>query len=196
MPQLRTHTLHPEDVDELLAQMPGWPLRWGISLMFGVVMLLLGLAWFVKYPDVIKGRITITTSTPPATVVARAGGNIHLLVIDKTLLNPNQAFATIGGNTRYDDVVALRQALVSFQVILDSNQLPPESARSSTISLPDRLELGELQEPYNALQLRWKEWQALAIRNTSNQKRKGIVNDQIGGFDQIRDGMNRQLALQ
>lgn len=196
MPQSRSTTSYPEEVDELLAQMPGWPLRWGMSLLFGIVMLLLGLAWFVKYPDVIKGQITITTNTPPATVVARAGGPIHLLVADKTMLAPNEAFATIGGTTRYEDVVALRQALGTFKVVLDSNQPPSRTTQSSVLSLPDRLELGELQEPYNSLQLRWKEWQALAIRNASNQKRKHIVSEQIGSFDQIRDGMNRQLALQ
>ena len=131
MPQLITSTSHADDVDELLAQMPGWPLRWGISLLFGVVVLLLGLAWFIKYPDVIKGKITITTNTPPATVVARTGGPIHLLSADKSILVADEVFATIGGTARYDDVLALRQALDLFQPALETNQ-------SSTLSAPRR----------------------------------------------------------
>lgn len=194
MPQFITTAPPSEDADELLAQMPGWPLRWGISLMFGVVLLLLGLAWFVKYPDVIKGKITITTNTPPATVVARAGGPIHLLTADKALLAANEVFATIGGTTRYDDVVVLHQALDSFRVMLDTDRLSA-ATQSETVSLPDGLELGDLQIPYNALLLRWKEWQALAVRGNSNRQRKGIVNEQIGGFDQIDARLNRQLEL-
>ena len=190
MPQPVISAPRAEDVDELLAQMPGWPLRWGISLMFGIVLLLLGLAWFVKYPDVIKGKITITTNTPPATVVARIGGPIHLLATDKTLLKANEAFATIGGNTRYDDVMTLRQTLDSFRVSMDKDRL-----LAGEVSLPDSPELGELQTPYNALLLRWKEWQALRVRGTSNQQRKGIVNEQIGGLDQVGERLYRQLEL-
>ena len=124
MPQAVINPPHSDEVDELLAQMPGWPLRWGISLMFGIVLLLLCLAWFIKYPDVIKGKITITTNTPPATVVARAGGPIHLLAADKTLLAANDDFATIGGTAHYDDVLTLRRALDSFQAAFDTDQLP------------------------------------------------------------------------
>ena len=188
MPQPITSTYHTDDVDELLAQMPGWPLRWGISLLFGVVVLLLGLAWFIKYPDVIKGKITITTNTPPATVVARTGGPIHLVSPDKSMLVPGEVFATIGGTARYDDVLALRRALDLFQPALETDQY-------STLVLPDGLELGELQAPYNVLLLRWKEWQALAVRGSSNQQRKGIVNEQIGGLNQVGDRLNRQIDL-
>ena len=190
MPQPDNPVARSEDVDELLARMPGWPLRWGISLLFGVVVLLLGLAWFVKYPDVIKGKITITTNTPPATVVARAGGPIHLLTADKVSLTVNQAFATIGGMARYDDVLALRMALNSFRVTLDTDLNSP-----GTPPLPDGLELGTLQPPYNALLLRWKEWQALTVRGSSNQQRKSIVNEQIGGLNQVDDRLARQLDL-
>lgn len=194
MPQVTSTTSHTDDVDELLAQMPGWPLRWGISLMFGVIILLLGLAWFIKYPDVIKGKITITTNTPPATVVARAGGPIHLLAADKTLLEANEVFATIGGTARYPDVLVLREALNSFQSAFDTSQ-PTMDSPSYSLSLPDRLELGELQAPYNVLLLRWKEWQALDVRGNSNQQRKGIVNEQIGGLQQVGNRLNRQMEL-
>ena len=194
MPQSGSSATHSYDVDEVLAQMPGWPLRWGISLTFGVVLLLLGLAWFIKYPDVIKGKISITTNIPPAIIVARAGGAIHLLTPDKALLAANDVFATIGGTAQYNDVVALQQALVPFQVLLDPDR-EPTVPRSGVISFPNGLELGELQESYNALLLRYKEWQALAVRGSSNQKRKGIVNEQIGGFDQVSDRLNRQVEL-
>jgi len=194
MPQPTPYTTHSDDVDELLTQMPGWPLRWGISLMFGVVLLLLGLAWFIKYPDVIKGKITITTNTPPATVVARASGPVHLLAIDKTLLTANEVFATIGGTARYSDVQVLRNGLDAFQPIFDTDQLA-EGPRSASLLLPDGLELGELQTPYNVLLLRWKEWQALGVRGNSNLQRKGIVNEQINGLYQVGNRLNRQMEL-
>ena len=192
MPQSITTAYHSDDVDELLAQMPGWPLRWGISLMFGVVLLLLVLAWFIKYPDVIKGKITITTNTPPATVVARANGPIHLLSTDKTMLAASDVFATIGGTASYKDVLTLRTLLDAFQRAFDAHQL---SAGAGNLSFPDLLELGELQTPYNVLLLRWKECQALDVRGSSNQQRKGIVNEQIDGLYQVGNRLNRQRDL-
>jgi hypothetical protein len=190
MPQPVPPATRSDDVDELLTQIPSWSLRWGISLLFGVMMLLLALAWFIKYPDVIKGKITITTSRPPATIVARASGPMHLLATDKSLLNVNQAFATIGGTAQYDDVRRLKTELDSLRIILDSDRLA-----STGGALPDGLVLGELQIPYNALLMRWKEWQALGVRGTSNQQRKGIVNEQINGIEQISERLDRQLEL-
>ena len=52
-----------------------------------------------------------------------------------------------------------------------------------------------MQAPYNVLLLRWKEWQALAVRGNSNQQRKGIVNEQISGLNQVGNRLNRQIDL-
>jgi hypothetical protein len=194
MPQNHIPSIYSHDIDELLTQMPSGPLRWGISLMFGVVLLLLGLSWFIKYPDVIKGTITISTNNPPAMVVARASGPLHLFVNDKAPLQLDEAFAVVGGTTRYEDYVTLKNYLNEFAPFLKAGNTP--STGTFSPSLPEQIELGELQEPYNSLLLRWKEWQGLAIRNTSNQKRKYIVNEQIGGLEQISTRLGRQLELQ
>jgi hypothetical protein len=65
-----------EEIDEILTNMPGGLLRWGTTVVFCTITVLLAISWFIAYPDVVKGRVTITTPRPPVRLVARAGGEV------------------------------------------------------------------------------------------------------------------------
>ena len=45
--------LRSEEVQEVMGQIPAWIVRWGITLLFLVVVALLVGSCFFKYPDVI-----------------------------------------------------------------------------------------------------------------------------------------------
>ncbi|MFM8832546.1 MAG: secretion protein HlyD, partial [Cytophagales bacterium] len=59
--------------------MPGWLLRWGITLIFVLFLGLLAISWFIKYPDVIKATVVVTTNPAPINLVSRTSGKILLL---------------------------------------------------------------------------------------------------------------------
>jgi len=50
-----------EEVQEILGRPPKWILRWGIMLLFSVILLLFVGSWFFKYPDIIASDITVTS---------------------------------------------------------------------------------------------------------------------------------------
>ena len=45
--------LRSEEVQEILEKVPHWMIRWGNVLFLALIVLLLVISWFVKYPDVI-----------------------------------------------------------------------------------------------------------------------------------------------
>ena len=53
---------------------PKWIIRWGIVVIFLVVMVLLAGSYYYKYPDIINARVTIVSENPPISVVARSDG--------------------------------------------------------------------------------------------------------------------------
>lgn len=66
--------LRSEEFNEVLSAVPAWIVRWGITMIACVVlMLLVGSAVF-KYPDVISSTVTLTGTTPVSAVVARTSG--------------------------------------------------------------------------------------------------------------------------
>ena len=80
--------LNPEDIrlkterdnlQNMLGHPPGWSLRWGITAVLVAAALFLGLAWLVKYPDVIVARVVIVTENPPIRLFARSSGKISRL---------------------------------------------------------------------------------------------------------------------
>lgn len=73
--------LRSEEVQEVMSRIPPWILRWGITLLFVIVLLLLAGSWFFKYPDVIQAGITVTSLEPPASVIARSTGKIDEIYV-------------------------------------------------------------------------------------------------------------------
>src|SRR5829696_7833823 len=73
--------MHSEEVQDIMSRMPHWIVRWGTTLLFGLLLLLLAGAWVLRYPDVLVTGISITSASPPLKVVAPAGGRIRQLFV-------------------------------------------------------------------------------------------------------------------
>lgn len=142
-----------EDIRRMLGHPPGWSLRWGITAVFVAVFLFLGLAWMVKYPDVVTARVVIVTENPPVRVVARSNGKVsRLFVNDKQVVETGQAIAEIENTAELEDVRRLEELAGRLE-----NITQPESLLD--IQLPEGLNLGELQSIYAAYQQAVKDFQ-------------------------------------
>lgn len=133
--------LRSEDVQEILGTPPGWLVRWGTTVVFfGFGMMLLA-AWFVRYPDVVEAKITMTTSNPPVDVVARADGRIaKFFVNDKDTVDANQVLALLQSPANYKHIKMLDSLLAVWL------RLKVEGFRQ--VEAPVELNLGELQSDY------------------------------------------------
>src|ERR1039458_7215602 len=58
--------LKSEEVNELLNADPPWIVRWGLMLIFLIMLLVLSLSFFIKYPNILSATATITTFDPAA----------------------------------------------------------------------------------------------------------------------------------
>ncbi len=63
-----------DEVNELLSDVPSWMVRWGITAIFLILLALLSLTFFIKYPDKLVAKTTITTLDPPVTLIAKSSG--------------------------------------------------------------------------------------------------------------------------
>ena len=53
--------LRSEEVQEVMGMIPSWIVRWGITLLFGVIVLLLIGSCFFRYPDVLTTEMTLSS---------------------------------------------------------------------------------------------------------------------------------------
>ena len=85
-------------------------IRWGTVLIFGIILMLFFVSWFLKYPDVVSTEIVITTTIPPEKIVAKTTGRIEaILVKDKATVIENTTLAIIENNANYKDVFVLKE---------------------------------------------------------------------------------------
>ncbi len=67
-----------EPVQEILGSVPSWIIRWGTTLFFTIIILLLLGSWLFRYPEVVPNLdIEVMTAEPPAYVVASSTGKIE-----------------------------------------------------------------------------------------------------------------------
>lgn len=73
--------LRSEEVQEVMGRVPPWILRWGIAVLLGILLILLCVSFFYRYPDVIAAEVTITTVDPPVSIIARATGKLDKIYV-------------------------------------------------------------------------------------------------------------------
>ena len=100
--------LRSEEVQEIMGQVPPWILRWGITVMAGLLALAFGLCWFFKYPQSLEAEVTLTTSTPPAELHARSSGQLAFVAVtDKQLVKAGEVLAMIRNTADFRDMSEL-----------------------------------------------------------------------------------------
>ncbi|MGC9375774.1 MAG: HlyD family secretion protein [Bacteroidales bacterium] len=107
--------LRSNEVQEILSRPPKWMVRWGITIIFIVVAILVTGSWFFKYPDIIPANIVLTTENPPAPVVAKTSGKIqNLFVGNNQLVRKNEVLAVLENPAGYESIRTLEDLLDGF----------------------------------------------------------------------------------
>jgi len=100
---------------------PNWWMRWGISSVFIVLIIILTLSYVVKYPDVIVSELRLTTNKPSVTLPLSKGSQIDKLLINNaTFVNSGSHILILKNNSNYDDVVFLKKKIEQFVFQKDS----------------------------------------------------------------------------
>jgi len=117
-----------EEIQEILTKVPHWMIRWGNVLFLALILMLLLISWFVKYPDIILSQATITTQIPPQKEFAQITGNIDaILVQDNQVVQKNEPLAILENTANYIDVYDLKSVIDTITVNSQSFSFPIDS---------------------------------------------------------------------
>lgn len=139
--------LRSEEIQELMEKPPSWIIRWGITTIFGIILLSLLLSWLIKYPEIISGPTRLTTSIPPIKVISQSNGNLtHLYVKDGESVKEGQILAQIENPLSIESIQYLNAYLVKLEKAVSQKQ--------NTLPLAEKqnMILGDLQNVFNDLQ--------------------------------------------
>lgn len=106
-----------EEVQEILSYVPNWMIRWGMTFVFTIIVMLLFISWFIKYPDIIATEVIVTTSVPPEKIFTRINGKMDAILVENNLeVNKNELLAVIENSANYKDVILLKSITDSISV--------------------------------------------------------------------------------
>ncbi len=92
------------DTDEIIGRTPSWIIRWGTALVIIVFGSILFASWVFRYPDRLVSGIVVTSTNPPAPVLARVYGKIaHIGVREKQWVNTGDLLAVLQNPLQTDD---------------------------------------------------------------------------------------------
>lgn len=136
--------LRSDDFQEILESIPHWILRWGITIVFIVTLILIIGSLIFKYPDTISGSVTLTGTNPVTEIVAKSSGKIQKLYIkDNQIVRTGDFLAIIENSAKVEDILKLKKTLEILVLDLDTLNLIPS----------EHLQLGNLQSSYSSFYL-------------------------------------------
>ena len=173
-----------DEVQEIMGTPPRWIVRWGITIIMLVVVILLAGSYFYKYPDIINARVTIVSENPPVSVVARSDGKLDkIFVADKQKVGANTVLGIIENPANYEDAYELIGLLERIQPYFNQPGL------LSTIAFNKEYSLGQNHAFYSSLVSQLRDYQTSVSFNTFEQRIRSLekqVTDYANYYEKLR----------
>jgi multidrug resistance efflux pump len=187
MPTNDSHiSLRSDEVQEIMSHVPHWMIRWGITLIFFLIGLLIFTSWFIKYPDVIKGQVTVSTTNPPTKLLSKSSGQLTSLYFkDGVDVQKGDVIATIDNSLSSD----ARDYLNS---ICSQIRMKLESDIQSIEFNDENYHFGSVHQTYIELKTTVLEYQN-HLENDVIQFNISSIQEQIGNYTLLKSVSHQQL---
>jgi multidrug resistance efflux pump len=141
-----TVTAHSEEVTEIITAVPSWILRRGITVIFLVLISILLMSAFIRYPDIIKASLKVNSLNAPKEVIAHQQGKlVKILIKENRMVNSGEPLAFIESTARHEDVLSFAAKLKALRELVSAGK-PVNKMHFQTKGL----NLGELQNSYQS----------------------------------------------
>ncbi|MBL0155351.1 MAG: hypothetical protein IPP93_18525 [Chitinophagaceae bacterium] len=181
-----------DEIREIIQYRPGWFIRKGSLVFLLVILLVIMLAFAIKYPDMVKGTFRVTALNAPKILVATTEGRLEkLLVPTGTVVKKDQPLAFLQSNAAHTEVLQLRDWISQAESSIETGNL--EIIRSNP--LPLLAKLGELQPSYEEFRISLQETREVMGSGYYQQKKKALAGD-IEYIRQLQQNLQQQKQLQ
>nr|WP_294894843.1 HlyD family secretion protein [uncultured Pedobacter sp.] len=128
-----------EELQEILGAVPPSVVKYGATLLFLFLGIIILFSFFIKYPDTVNSEILLVSTPPSATIVAKQTATIErILTSNEASVNKDDVIIVLKSTSNYNDTQILNKKL----------QLLSQQLLTQSVNLPDfsgKLELGDIQ---------------------------------------------------
>lgn len=189
MPHQENIEIRSEEVQEILSHIPNWLIRWGITLIFVIIFVLILASWFIKYPDTVTARAVLTTEIPPVHLVARTDGQIDLIKLDGQEVEKEELLGVIENPADLSDVLSLIKRLNFIKSKIYSKPIVIDE-----IQVDESYNFGAFQSSYLSFISIIKDSKRLNSISLYPQQRAALIS-RISYYENLNKGLENQLVL-
>jgi multidrug resistance efflux pump len=166
--------LYSDPINEIISVPPRRLIRGGTTIIFIIFLVLLVIAWMIRYPDIIPAPIEITTVNPPVTLITKVTGRINkIFVKDGEKVTAGKLLAVMETTASISEVYTLKSAI-------DSVKRPSDLHYQS---LPLLSDLGDFQSYYASFLKALSDYDTY-IRNDYYGNKIVSVNNEISVLEE------------
>ena len=177
-----------DEVQEILTKIPSWTVRWGITLIFALIVMLLAFSWFVKYPDIITSPMVLSTENPPVRLVSKVAGKIiGLKENNGVLVIAGERLGVVESPISNEELAFLKGYLQDAQLLLEDSAYAINAANAD-------FAFGDLQLPFNQLSKACFEYQKLQ-QNTNELRKMETLSSKIKSYQKVQVITKRQRNI-
>lgn len=133
--------LRSDGVQDILAEPPHWMFRWGNVVILGIILMILLMSYFIKYPEFVPATIVVTSQNPPEKLQFRIDSKI-----EKIFIRDNQ-------EVKKDEILMVLQSTANYRDVLQLKKITDAATNNQLASFPlgkiSGFKLGEVQSDYN-----------------------------------------------
>ena len=177
-----------EEILDILNESPRWVVRMGATVLMFLLLLFLAGTWFIRYPEVLKGAVLVTTTAPTLKVVSEGEGRMmRLLVANGAMVRKGDVLAEMENRTRLENTPLLQGLLQQTQSFLK------EPGRNITLPY-DSLTWGDMQLE---VQLLGQHYRDFKLMQTDDYQAQRVSNfkQQIAALRQLQQVHRRKKDL-
>ncbi len=184
--------LRSEEMQELMARPPRWLLRWGVLVVFLILLGIAGGAWVIHYPDLVQASLNLTASNAPKAVITHTDGKIvRLLAREGQAVQDGEPLAYLESIASHPEVLRLAQELRAAWPVARQGNL--EGLQQINLSAYNQL--GELQTAYQTFELAHIRLRAYLAGEFYSQKR-AVLRQELGDLQVLAQHLKQQRPLQ
>ncbi len=187
--------LRSEEVQDILTAVPQWMIRWGNTLVLALIIGLLSLSYFIKYPDLLNAEALITTLLPPQKEYAKVTGKIDtFLVQDQQMVEAKMPLAIIENTADFQQVFLLKNIIDTLSLSAGLFAFPFEQL--PVLSLGDiEADFALFENSYDQYLLN-KQLQPFSKENQANRNTLGELQKQLQNLQWQQSIHEEELKLQ
>lgn len=180
--------LKSEAMNVMLSNPPSWIVKSGSGVFLAVLILVIFLSWFIRYPDEVNGEVLVTTSKAPIELSNQSYIQLRSLhVVENQEVNPGDLIAQFDIHAKPGDIVKAITYLEELEHFEGKfrNQIPVSETS---------LQLGTFQEQWTILLTKVKEWNSEHAANIAREKTASIRRE-IAFREQLQVISARKIKL-